>query len=159
MAIMNGAGGAELRSRLRRTAIALAAGLAGSGLGATASAQAWAPPTSEQSVKIMEAVRAVTNAELGEPIQFVVSSARILDGWAFIDATPEKEEGVRIYYEVTRYAEAVEFGLFEERVLALLRESELGWVLFEHNLGDGVKVIADWIDRYEVPEALFEPAP
>jgi hypothetical protein len=107
----------------------------------------------------MQVVRAVVNAELGPPVEFEISSARLLEGWAYVDAVPTRAEGERFYYEETRYAEAVEFGRFEERVQALLRHSELGWILFEYSIGGGDGVSADWMDAYEVPDALFDPAP
>ena len=79
----------------------------------------------------------------------------MLDGWARIDAVPKRAEGERFYYEETRYAEAVEFGRFEERVQALLRHSELGCILFEYSVGGGDGVVEAWMDDYEVPNALF----
>lgn len=120
-------------------------------------AQAWHAPTQDERVAIMTVIRAVVNAELGPPVEFEISSARMLDGWAYIDAVPKRAEGERFYYEETRYAEAVEFGRFEERVQALLRHSELGWILFEYSVGGGDGVVETWMDDYEVPNALFDP--
>jgi hypothetical protein len=124
-----------------------------------AKAQAWTAPTTAESVAIMLVVRAVVNAELGPPVEFEISASRMLEGWAYIDAVPKRAEGERFYYEETRYAEAVEFGRFEERVQALLKHSELGWILFEYSIGGGEEIAADWTRDYEVPDALFAPAP
>lgn len=145
------AAGRELR--------AMCMALSALALPAAASAQAWTAPTTQESVAIMQVVRAVVNAELGPPVEFEIASSRLLEGWAYVDAVPKRAEGERFYYEVTRYAEAVEFGRFEERVQALLKHSELGWILFEYSIGGGDGVAADWMDEYAVPDALFAPAP
>jgi len=134
-------------------AFALLFGIAAAG---DAAAQVVSPPRgSPQRSAILDAVRPMAEAELGKPVEFVVNEMRVLGEWAFVVLAPQRPGGGRIEYAYTRYQQAVDNDMFGGLVIALLRQTPRGWLVYQYDLGATDVVWLEWKQLYPVPPEVF----
>lgn len=113
------------------------------------------PPGSVLRKEILDAVRGMVQSEVGQPVEFVVSTMRVLGEWAFVEVTPQRPGGGPIFYVYTRYQAAVDAGAFDDTAVALLRQTPAGWLVYEYSLGATDVVWFDWMGRYPAPDEVF----
>lgn len=113
------------------------------------------PPSSLVREAILDTVRSITAAELGAPIEFDVQDFRVLDGWAFVRARPQRPGGIEVSYAYTRYERAWETGAFDDRAVALLHETPSGWLVYAYCFGAADIAWLFWSDIYGAPPELF----
>lgn len=103
---------------------------------------------------ILDAVRPKVESEMRGPVEFVVSSLRVSDGWAFAQLQPQRPGGVPIDPAQTSFAADIEFmdGL---TVWALLRGSGSTWSLIDSVTGPTDVAFEPWPDRYGAPRVIF----
>lgn len=116
-------------------ALAVAATMGGAAtpaLAQRASATAPAAPGSAQRRAILDALRPAVEAQIGPNVEFVVREIRVVRGWAFVMAEPQRWGRGAI--DGHRY-----FPYFDEMggltVTALLRYRNGGWQLVEQAIG------------------------
>ena len=87
---------------------------------------------SAQRRAILNALRPAIQAEIGPEIEFVVHDIRVVRGWAFVSATPQRPGGAPI--DGYRY-----FPYFSEMdgltTTAVLRLEDGFWTLVDHAIG------------------------
>jgi hypothetical protein len=105
---------------------------------------------------ILDTVRPIVEAEVGKPVEFVVTTIRVLGEWAFVIAEPQRKGGGRIEYAYTRYQDAVDAGAFDNQVIALLRQTPGGWLVYGYSLGATDVPWEEWRQAYPVPPELFQ---
>lgn len=121
-----------------------------------ASAQVTTPPRgSPQRAAILDAVRPMVEAEVGKPVEFVVNDIRVLGEWAFVSLAPQRPGGGKIEYAYTRYQVAVDNDMFGNTVLALLRQTPKGWLVYQYDFGATDVPWLQWKDFYPVPPEVF----
>jgi hypothetical protein len=136
-------------------AMVLAAAVAG-GWHAEGFAQAETPAAGSPLRKaILDAVRPMAEAEVGEPVEFVVTDLRVLGEWAFVRAVIQRPGGGEIEYVYTRYQSWVDAGAFGGQVITLLRQTPKGWLIYEYDLGATDVVWDPWDELYPVPREVF----
>jgi hypothetical protein len=106
---------------------------------------------------ILDAVRPLVEAEVGKPVEFVVNDLRLLGEWAFVDLKPQRPGGGPVEYVYTRYQAAVDAGAFDNQVVALLRQTPRGWLVYQYALGATDVAWIGWWTYYPVPEEVFPP--
>lgn len=116
------------------------------------------PPGSPVRAAILDAVRGIATAELGEPVEFVVHDMRVLGEWAFVEIHPQRPGGGEIFYTYTRYQAAHDAGALDEEAFALLRDTPAGWLVYEYVFGATDVAWVNWIGLYPVPIELFPTA-
>ncbi len=127
-------------------------------LAAPASAQVVTPPQgSPVRTAILDAVRPMVEAEVGKPVEFVVGQMRVLGEWAFVDLRPQRPGGGAIEYVYSRYQGARAAGAFDNQVIALVRNTPRGWLVYEYSLGATDVAWYGWWTAYPVPEQVFPP--
>jgi hypothetical protein len=99
----------------------------------------------------------MVEAEVGKPVEFVVTNLRVLGEWAFADLRPQRPGGGRIEFIYSRYQAAVDAGAFDAAVVALLRNTPRGWLVYEYVLGATDVAWYGWWSSYPVPEQVFPP--
>jgi hypothetical protein len=99
---------------------------------------------------ILDAVRPMVEAEVGKPVEFVVNDMRVLGEWAFVDLKPQRPGGGTIEYIYSRYQGAVDAGAFDNQVVALLRQTPRGWLVYQYSLGATDVVWYGWWMYYPV---------
>lgn len=123
-----------------------------------ASAQVATPaPGTPLRAAILDAVRPMVEAEVGKPVEFVVTSIRLLGEWAFVDLRPQRPGGAPIEYIYSRYQAAVDARAFDNGVVALLRNTPRGWLVYQYSLGATDVAWYGWWQFFPVPEQVFPP--
>jgi hypothetical protein len=139
---------------VRRASLALALPLV--------AAHAWAqqrPHTpargSAERQAIMDALRAPVRRELGKPVIFEVRTLRVLGTWAFVEAVPRKPDGSPFDYRGTPYQQAIDDGVFDDGMFALLRRERGGWRVLRYAIGPTDVAWISWEEELRAPRAVF----
>lgn len=111
---------------------ALALPLSGTpALGQRASAYSVAPDAAQRRA-ILDAIRPAVEARLGPNVEFVVHELRIVRGWAFVAATPQRRGGWSINgYDY--FPDFDEMGGLEVQAVLRLRGGR--WTVVEQDIG------------------------
>jgi hypothetical protein len=121
-------------------------------------AQVTTPPAgSPLRAAILDGVRPMVEAEVGRPVEFVVSQMRVLGEWAFVGLRPQRPGGAPIEFVYSRYQAAVDAGAFDNAVVALLRNTPRGWLVYQYSLGATDVAWYGWWMYFPVPEQVFPP--
>ena len=97
------------------------------------SAAAAPVPNSAQRRAILDALRPAIAQRLGPNVEFVVHDIRVADGWAFVNADPQRRGGGRI--DGRAYFGDDFDNMDGLTVTALLRFQEGRWELMDHAIG------------------------
>jgi hypothetical protein len=104
---------------------------------------------------LLDAMRPTIEEDVGLPVQFVVQTLRVEDGWAYFAGLPQQQSGEPIDFEQTRYAEAITEGYFDGPFLQVLLENvDDEWIVATFNIGATDVVAAGWPDEFGVPCAV-----
>lgn len=107
---------------------------------------------------LLDALRGPVEQDLGQPVQFVVSTLRTQGAWAFVIATPQTKTGQSIDFTATRYASAIADEVFDGgTVYALLKAEKSHWSVKEFVIGPTDVAYLAWPEQHGAPTTLFEP--
>lgn len=91
-------------------------------------------PGSPERRAILDALRPPIQQRLGGPVEFVVRTVRVQDGWALVIALPRRPGGAEI--DGRRYYDAEEWDVMDGlTVNGVLRYSGGRWRLVDHAIG------------------------
>ncbi|ADL00899.1 hypothetical protein [Brevundimonas subvibrioides] len=107
---------------------------------------------------ILDALRPSIQRDLGgQPVQFVVDRLRVQGDWAFYAGSIQQPGGRPIDFGRTRYASALENGVFDgPGTYALLRRSGGTWRVVTFVIGPTDVAWLAWPDEFNAPAALFD---
>lgn len=116
-----------------------------------------APPKgSPLRAALLDAARPAFEQELGAPVEFVVHTLNVRDGWAFGSVKPQHPGGVAIDWGKTKFAEDVAQGMFEPGIsFFLLRDTGDRWTLAEIAIGPTDVAWDWWRQQHNLPYELF----
>lgn len=134
---------------------------------------ACAPPASEQaappaappvasadaaSAVLLAAATPVIAEEFGQPISLAPTTVRIQDDWAWLVAQPQTPSGGEIDLSTTRFASAVENGVFDGNgtTYVLLKRENGAWRVIDHAIGPTDVAWVDWPQRYGAPASVMD---
>ena len=105
---------------------------------------------------ILNALRPVVAKEIGGDIEFVVSTIRVLNGWAYVSVKPQRPGGAPIDWHATKFRKAWEQDMMSDLILALLQQQQSGeWRVIEYEIGPTDVSWVEWIKQHKLPHALF----
>lgn len=105
---------------------------------------------------LLDTLRPAIEADLGQPVQFVVRTLRKQNDWAFAHVVPQTKSGASIDFARTRYAEALREGMFDGAdTFALLEQKHGRWTVKAFVVGPTDVTYAGWPDEYGAPYPLF----
>ncbi|HYJ78978.1 MAG TPA: hypothetical protein VEW03_05230 [Longimicrobiaceae bacterium] len=144
-------------SRFRRLAPALVALSLVASARVSAQARPHTPaPASPERRAIMDALRAPMQRELRKPVIFEVRTLRVLGAWAFVDAVPRRPGGAPFDYRGTPYQEAIDEGMFDDGIFAVLRRGRDGvWRVLRYAIGATDVAWIAWEEELGAPRAIF----
>ncbi len=103
---------------------------------------------------ILDALRPVMEAQMRGPVEFVIHKLRVVDGWAFVVADPQRPGGTSIDIHETAFAD--EAGYMDGfTTYALLRRKNGVWYLFDHAIGPTDVFYEIWPQQYGAPRSLL----
>lgn len=107
--------------------------------------------------QILDGLRPAIQRDLdGLSVQFMVNRLRVQGDWAFYAGSIRQPNGRPIDFSRTRYASALENGVFDgPGTFALLRRSAGRWRVVTFIVGPTDVAYLDWPDAHGAPEALF----
>ncbi len=106
---------------------------------------------------IMNAARVPIMKELaGQRVIFVVRKLNLIRGWAYLEAVPQLHNGGKVNYKITRHAEAVREGFFDEWVGVLLKHNGDKWIVTTYVIGATDYPVVAWPQKFGAPAELFE---
>jgi hypothetical protein len=129
--------------------------------GPAAAGEIYAPPKgSPLRATLLDAARPAFEAQVRAPVEFVVQTLNVMDGWAFGSVKPQRPGGVPIDWSRTKFAEDVAQGMFETDIsFFLLRDDGSGWKLVEYALGPTDVAWDWWRQQNKLPYELFGHTP
>ncbi|MEI3852492.1 MULTISPECIES: hypothetical protein [unclassified Ensifer] len=103
---------------------------------------------------ILDAIRPAVEAEMRDPVEFVVTTMRAAPNWAFMQVEPQRPGGGTIDPGQTGLRDEADMmdGL---TVFALVSFQSGRWNLVDHVVGPTDVAYAGWPLRYGVPPALL----
>jgi hypothetical protein len=106
---------------------------------------------------ILDGLRPAIEDDLGQPVQFMVDRLRVQGDWAFYAGSIQQPNGRPIDFSRTRYASALENGVFDgPGTFGLLRRSAGAWRVVTFVVGPTDVAWLGWPDEYNAPMSLFE---
>lgn len=126
------------------------------GLAFVVGAAAFEPPRGSQSrAEILQSLRTRVERDIGPPVEFVIERMNLVNGWAFVSATPQRRGGAKVDWSRTRFADAFAADAMSDAVLALLRQEGGRWRVIEYALGPTDVAWEEWIPKYRLPRSFF----
>ena len=106
---------------------------------------------------LLDTIRPAIASHIGQPVQFMVDRLQVQGDWAFYAGRIQQPSGRPIDFSRTRYAEAMQDGMFDgPNTYALLRRKGTRWRLVDWVVGPTDVTYAGWSGEYGAPESLFE---
>lgn len=122
-----------------------------------ASAQgAYTPaPGSAERKAIADALRAPVEKELKQKVVFKIDHLKASGEWAFLRGVPQRPNGGKVDYSITRYRQAIDDGVFDDWICALLRKRAGKWQVVKYVIGATDVAYEGWDEEYKAPSAIF----
>jgi hypothetical protein len=130
-------------------------GLLFAATGFEAAAQVTPPRGSPLRAELMDALRPTVMAEIGGPIEFVVTDLRVLREWAYAYVRPQRPGGAPIDWSRTKFRADMAQGTMSEGVMALLQHDGAGWRIIEYVIGPSDVAWDGWRQERRLPRRLF----
>jgi hypothetical protein len=125
--------------------------------GSLAQATAYTPAAgSPERKQIMEALRAPVEAGLKRKVVFKVDHLKAQGGWAFMRGVPQQPGGKPMRYEGTEYQEAIEAGVFDDWICALMQKQGGKWRVVRYVIGATDVAYEGWDEEFGAPPAIFK---
>ncbi|MGH9903468.1 MAG: hypothetical protein ACRD68_16800, partial [Pyrinomonadaceae bacterium] len=105
---------------------------------------------------VVDALRAPVQKELKKNVVFKINHLKVKGGWAFLRGVPQQPGGQPMDYQGTPYQQAIEDGVFDNEVCALLRKQGSKWRVVTYSLGATDVVYEGWDKEYKAPSAIFK---
>lgn len=111
---------------------------------------------SQERTLILDTLRKPVEKELKQKVKFKVDSLKTQRDWAFMRGQPQGVDGKAIDYKVTPYREALEEGLFDDGICALLHKEAGKWKVVVYVIGATDVAWDGWDKEYKAPQAIFK---
>jgi hypothetical protein len=116
----------------------------------------WTPePSSPERKAILDTLRAPVEKELKQKVVFRIGRLKVQNGWAFLEGVPQQPDGKPVNYRMTRYQGAIEAGMFDDGILALLRKEKSGWRVIVYDIGSTDYAATNWQEKYKASPGIF----
>jgi hypothetical protein len=105
---------------------------------------------------LLDTARPTFESETGGPVEFVVTTLNVMDGWAFGDVKLQRPGGTPLDWTATKFAEDLAQGMLEtEHNLFLLQGNGDTWTLVEYAVGPTDIAWDWWRQQRNLPPELF----
>jgi hypothetical protein len=111
---------------------------------------------SSERQQLLDTARAPVQQKLGRDVRFAVEQIRAGEGWGFVYARMQDQDGTVIDYAGTPLADAAKQGYVSPDYVALLQRVDGHWELRADAIGPTDMVWLAWPEKYGAPHALFE---
>lgn len=120
-------------------------------------AQAHTPKTGSPERKaLMDALRLPVEKELGKKVIFKIDHLKVLEEWAFLRGTPQQPNGKAMDYRGTSHQQAIDDGIFDDGICALLKRQGDKWTVITYQIGATDVPWVTWEEEYKAPAGIFK---
>ncbi len=109
-------------------------------------------PGSSDRKEILDQIRPEAEKQLGKPVEFVVTTLKVSDGWAFAILKAQRPGGKPIPASETIFQPGE---IDSHEIFALLQDTSSGWLLTEYDLAPTEPSWMAWKQQYGLPAGLF----
>ena len=113
------------------------------------------PPGDPERQALMDTLRTPVERELRKRVIFKVDQLKVQDGWAFMRGVPLRPDNSPMDYRGTPYQQAIDDGVFDDWICALLHWQRGKWRVKQYVIGATDVVYADWSRRFGAPPGIF----
>ena len=127
-------------------------------LAVAASAQKVYTPEKDSAERkaILNALRVSVEKELKQKISFKIDTFNVQGAWAFLAGEPMNAAGTsKPNYKRTIYQKAIDEGMFDGGIFAVLKKSGAKWTVITYAIGCTDVCYMTWADDYNAPKAIF----
>lgn len=112
-------------------------------------------PGSPERKQIMDALRAPVEKSLKKSAEFKVDHLKVKSGWAFMRGVPQQPGGMKMDYKGTEYQSAIEDGVFDDWICALLKKENGKWKVVRYVIGATDVVFDGWDKEFGIGPEIF----
>ena len=112
-------------------------------------------PGTRERQAITDALRAPVQGELKRKVVFEIGHLRVQGDWAFMKGAPQQPGGGAMDYRGTVYQKAIDDGMFDDGIVALLRKRGGKWQVVKYVIGATDVPYVEWDKEYRAPAAIF----
>ena len=124
--------------------------------GAASAQEAHTPaPGSAELKAVADALRVPVEKELRQKVVFKIDHLKVSGDWAFLRGVPQRPGGGKVDYNATPYKQAIEDGVFDDWICALLRKRAGKWQVVKYVIGATDVVYEGWDEEYKAPSGIF----
>lgn len=105
---------------------------------------------------LLDTLRSSVQQEIKTMVVFKVDHVKVQDGWAFMRGVPQQPSGKPVNYEGTSYQTAIEQGLFDDWICALLQKQQGKWKVVTYEIGATDVPNLGWEQQYRAPSGIFK---
>ena len=105
---------------------------------------------------VLDALRASVEEKLAQDVIFEVEWLKVREEWAFMRGTPRRADGGPVDYRNTIYREAVEEGVFDDWICALLTYRNGRWSVTAEAIGATDVPYVGWHREFGAPREIFD---
>jgi hypothetical protein len=111
---------------------------------------------SPERAAIFAALRVTVSKELKQSVSFLANDFKIQGNWAFINGQAQNPKGGAINWKITEYQSAIDDGVFDDNLSALLNKTGGKWRVVDHAIGCTDVCYLGWDTKHQAPSALFK---
>lgn len=104
---------------------------------------------------ILAALRVPVEKELKQKIQFSIDNFKVQGNWAFLNGEPQNTSGGQPDYNITKYKQEFEEGVFDNNFQALLKKTGGKWKIITYAIGCTDVCWFGWDKEFKAPKAIF----
>jgi hypothetical protein len=120
-----------------------------------AGAQMTPPRGSPLRAQLLDTLRPTVMAEIGGPIELVVTDLRVMGPWAYAFVRAQRPGGIPIDWKRTKYRQDMAQGTMSDGVMALLHHDGARWQTVEYVIGPSDVAWDGWRQERRLPRQLF----
>jgi len=113
---------------------------------------------SAERTVIINALRVPVEKKLKKKTIFALNNFKVQGNWAYLDGTPQKADSSAMDYRGTEYQEAIDEGMFDDGIYALLKKTGGKWKVVTYQIGCTDVCYLGWDKQYKAPKAIFPGA-
>lgn len=110
---------------------------------------------SAERAAILSALRLPVEKELKQKIIFSIEHFNVQGNWGFLDGAPQNTGGGKPNYRGTVYQNAIDAGMFDNNLFALLKKTKGKWKVVTYAIGCTDVCYMTWPEDYKAPKAIF----
>jgi hypothetical protein len=113
-------------------------------------------PGSPERKQIMDALRAPVESALKKSVEFKIDHLKVKSDWAFMRGVPRQPGGKKMDYKGTEYQSAIDEGLFDDWICALLKKEKGKWKVAAYVIGATDVPYEGWGKEFGIGSEIFK---